>query len=199
MATHEDISALRRQLVERIEFHKLSELEGAPAELDLEPHDLVEWTEGVEHLKDKTPEELYSMLGFKDNKIPYLVEEVSVEADLGALPLTDEDADDVASEKSAMRPFSLQWHQLVGVVKLVECALTSRPVMLMDDVGIGKTLQVIGFFAVMAYYRKFQAETERYPGIWGAYWILSETVAHSAERNRGARVDQLRREEEDTP
>jgi hypothetical protein len=178
------------QLAERIELHRLSE--DGPSEIDLEPHDLVDWTEGVEHLQSKTPEELYLMLGFKDGKIPFLVDQIDVEGVLAALP----QADDVAPKRlTTMQPFAMKWHQLVAVVKMMECALTSLPVMLMDDVGIGKTLEVIAFFAVLAYYRKFYSETKRYPGIWGAYYILCDTAAQSIERHRFPGVDQLRREE----
>ena len=52
---------------------------------------------------------------------------------------------------------------------MVESALTSSPILLMDDVGIGKTLQVIALFATLAYYCSYHAQTNKYPGIWGTY------------------------------
>ncbi|KAH9011667.1 P-loop containing nucleoside triphosphate hydrolase protein [Lactarius pseudohatsudake] len=166
MAMHEDIALLRVQLAEQLDRHKGNE---GPIELDVERQDVMEWTDGVEHLKTKTVDELYDMLGFEDRRIPFLVTEVDVESDIGANPRTDEEEEDVsaATEVRATQPFSLRWHQLVGVTKMVERALTSGPIMLMDDVGLGKTLQVIAFFAVMTYYRRFYSETKRYPGIWG--------------------------------
>jgi hypothetical protein len=94
MATHEDVTLLRMQLAERMELHKIGE--DGPAELDLEPHDLVDWMDGVEHLQEKTPQELYDMLGFNDVKIPFLVSEIDADTDIAALPRSDEDVDDIA-------------------------------------------------------------------------------------------------------
>jgi hypothetical protein len=169
MAAHNDVTALRMQLADRVDLHRSGE-DGSP-ELDLDREDLVDWMEGVEHLKNKTSKELYNMLGFNDEKIPFLVSELPVDTDLAALPRADDEDGDIepSPPASTSQPFRLKWHQLVGVVKMVECALTSGPVVLMDDVGIGKTIQVLAFFAVMAYYRNFHSETKRYPGIWGAY------------------------------
>ncbi|KAH9019721.1 hypothetical protein EDB85DRAFT_1839633, partial [Lactarius pseudohatsudake] len=135
--------------------------------------ELVDWTEGVDHLKTKTEDELYDILGFEDRKIPFLVTEVDTHSDLytSAQIGMHEDGDVFAlatAEPHATRqPFSLKWHQLVGVTKMVERALTSGPIMLIDDFGLGKTLQVLAFFAVMAYYRQFYSEAKRYPGMWG--------------------------------
>ncbi|KAH9019861.1 hypothetical protein EDB85DRAFT_1872876 [Lactarius pseudohatsudake] len=148
-------------------------------EIDMERQDVMEWTEGVDHLKTKTVDELYDMLGFEDRRIPFLVTEVDVESDFGASARMDEVVEDIApgTEPHAKQPFSLRWHQLVGVTKMVERALTSGPIMLMDDFGLGKTVQVLTFFAVIAYYRQFYSETKRYPGIWGVYLILPHATA----------------------
>ncbi|KAH8986474.1 hypothetical protein EDB92DRAFT_1760488, partial [Lactarius akahatsu] len=62
------------------------------------------------------------------------------------------------------------WHQLVGVVKMLERGMTSQPVLLMDDVGLGKTVQVLAFFVMLAYYWEAYAETGKYLGIWGKHW-----------------------------
>ncbi|KAH9011437.1 hypothetical protein EDB83DRAFT_2234089 [Lactarius deliciosus] len=165
---HEDIASLQLQLAEQTDRQRVNE---DSIELDVEPQDVMEWAEGVEHLKTKTVDELYDMLGFEDRRIPFLVTEVDVESDIGANPRTDEEEEDVsaATEVRATQLFSLRWHQLVGVTKMVERALTSGPIMLMDDFSLGKTLQVLTFFAVMAYYRQFYSETKRYPGIWGEW------------------------------
>ncbi|KAF8265968.1 hypothetical protein EI94DRAFT_1474545, partial [Lactarius quietus] len=62
-----------------------------------------------------------------------------------------------------------RWHQLVGVTRMVQCTQTSKPVLLMDDVRLGKTLQVITFFAIISYYRKFYEVKQKYPGMWGGW------------------------------
>ncbi|KAH9011409.1 hypothetical protein EDB83DRAFT_2234057 [Lactarius deliciosus] len=157
-----------------VELPKLRDWQEAykdgPVELDLNPQELVDWTEGVEHLKTKTEDELYGMLGFEDRKIPFLVTEVDTESDFYMSAQTGTYEGDVFAPamepRATRRPFSLKWHQLVRVTKMVERALTSGPIMLMDDFGVGKMVQVLAFFAVMAYYRKFYSEAKQYPGIW---------------------------------
>lgn len=167
MADNEDVRAITAQITECVELHKM--FEDAPT-LDLDPHDVVEWTDGVAHLREKTVGELYEMLGFPDGKIPFLASTISVDTDF-ASPAHPDECVDNAAQVTSTQPLSLKWHQLVGVVKMVERALASGPVLLMDNVGLGKTLQVVAYFAVMAYYRDFYSKTERYPGIWGAYPI----------------------------
>jgi hypothetical protein len=151
-------------------LHKAGE--DVPPEINLDQYDLVDWMEGIEHLQKVSVEGLYDMLGFSDRKIPFLAATIDVEPEFAVLP-GDEDIEGATTpmQVTMTQPLTLKWHQLVGVVKMVECALTSQPVMLMDNVGLGKTLEVVAFFAVMAYYRKFYSETKRYPGVWGAYLI----------------------------
>jgi hypothetical protein len=168
LASREDVSSLLAQLAGHIELHQ-SNAEGL-VELDLEPEELVDWEEGTEHLQGKTQDELYDMLGFKDKKIPFLVTEIDPDDDIGAQAHSNESTEESApppAESPQKQPFALKWHQLVGVTKLIQCAFTSRPVLLMDNVGLGKTLEVIAFFAVIAYYRQFYSKSQRYPGMWG--------------------------------
>ena len=169
MATHQEVNYLARQLEERVELHKT--IADGPPEIELDPHDPVDWMEGVEHLQTKTEDELYEMLGFEDKKIPFLASEIDIEPDVAPDAASNEDADDIApvTQAAEKQPMALKWHQLVGVVKMVERALTSNPILLMDDVGLGKTLQVIALFAVMAYYRQFHAKAGKYPGLWGTH------------------------------
>ncbi|KAH9048619.1 hypothetical protein EDB83DRAFT_2175585, partial [Lactarius deliciosus] len=127
---------------------------------DFEPEGEVEWSEGVENLQNKTPEELYELLGMGEESVPFFREKITVDAT----------ADESDGSTTTNERFSLRWHQLVGVVKMLERAVASQPVLLMDDVGLGKTVQVLAFFAMLAYYREAYAETGKYPGIWGKHW-----------------------------
>jgi SNF2 family DNA or RNA helicase len=168
LASQPEVRSLLGQLAERVELHKTCNSD-EPIVLDLEPEDPMEWMEGVESLQKMTEDDLYKILGFDDRKIPFLVTEIDADTDIGAQALDNEDATEIAptSQGVEMQPFALRWHQLVGLTKMVQCAMTSQAVLLMDDVGLGKTLQVIAFFAVMTYYRQFHSETKKYPGAWG--------------------------------
>jgi hypothetical protein len=50
-----------------------------------------------------------------------------------------------------------RWHQVIGVHAILEGAFTtqlrecSRPTVLCDDVGLGKTLQIIGIFSMLSH------------------------------------------------
>lgn len=61
-------------------------------------------------------------------------------------------------------PFRAQWHQLVGIYKMLLQAFEGKSTLLMDAVGLGKTLQVVGVIAMLAYYREAKAQTGDYPG-----------------------------------
>ena len=68
------------------------ELENVPMvnriEIDMNPALLEKWSEGMEHLKGKTPVELYQLLGLEKHTIPFFkVEAVKqdISGDLGEL------------------------------------------------------------------------------------------------------------------
>jgi hypothetical protein len=41
------------------------------------------------------------------------------------------------------------------------------PILLMDDVGVGKTLQLVGFIALLTYFRAYYDEHGSFPGEFG--------------------------------
>ncbi|KAH9019253.1 P-loop containing nucleoside triphosphate hydrolase protein [Lactarius pseudohatsudake] len=155
IATGKEAAVMSEQLAERLEAENLQLWK--PVKFDFEPEGAVEWSEGVENLQNKTPEELYKLLGLGEESVPFFREKITVDAT----------ADESDGGTTTNKRFSLRWHQLVGVVKMLERAMASQPVLLMDDVGLGKTVQVLAFFAMLAYYREAYAETGKYPGIWG--------------------------------
>ena len=88
------------------------------------------------------------MLGLEKRTIPFFkVKAVKqdISGDLGEL------------ETSTMTTEGtpLQWYQLVRTVRALEQVATSEPVLLMDNVGLGKTMQVITIFAMLAFYWAF--------------------------------------------
>jgi SNF2 family DNA or RNA helicase len=152
---------MAEQLAERLE------LETAPLEqnieFDLNPQPAEEWSEGVEHLREKTPEDLYSFLGLDKHTIPFFRENIAVERDVS------HKLGDLETSATTTEGFSLRWHQLVGTVRMLERAKTSEPVLLMDDVGLGKTVQVLASFAMLAFYRIYYQKNKTYPGLWGKF------------------------------
>ena len=168
LSSEAEVTLLLSQLAECVEQHKT--IPEDLIELDLEPAELIDWTKGVEHLKTKTEDELYELLGFKDKKIPFLASEIDEDTDIGVQLYNDKIEENMEPRvPRKKKPLRLRWHQLVGLVKLMQCALTSNTVLLMDSMGMGKTIQILSFFSVLAYYRQFFEETNQYPGQWCEY------------------------------
>lgn len=61
-------------------------------------------------------------------------------------------------------PLVPRWHQVIGVTKMLDNFFANKPTLLMDDVGLGKTLQVTGFFATLAFYRDHHEKNGCFPG-----------------------------------
>ena len=160
MALKREAVTMAEQLAERMELEKADMVDQIEFDVD-DPTTSENWSEGVEHLKDKTPAQLYELLGLELHSIPFFKTRVSIEGEVSG------DLGELETSTTTTEGTSLRWHQLVAVVKILERAITSEPVLLMDDVGLGKTVEVIALFAMLAYYRKYFKERGRYPGKWG--------------------------------
>ncbi|GAB1526304.1 hypothetical protein RhiTH_009471 [Rhizoctonia solani] len=114
-------------------------------------HSLVDGCEdiGVLHLKSLSTEALWAQLGLPGvDQFPF------------AEPGTGESAKDMAPlAKTRAVPF---WHQVVGTLRILEGAFTQRvgdcaqPTLLCDNVGLGKTVQIIGVISMIQHYYKQQ-------------------------------------------
>lgn len=160
MTSKKECITMSEQLAERLELEKVPMVGRMEFSFNYATKEV--WSESEEevgHLM-KTPAELYELLGLERHNIPFFKEEVAAVQDfsgrLGGLEAS------VRAEES-----SLRWHQLVGVVRALERGTKSEPVLLMDTVGLGNTVQVIAIFAMLAYYRQYYKENRRYPGLWG--------------------------------
>jgi hypothetical protein len=124
----------------------------------------MEWSEGVEDYRNKTMDNLWAILGFQNKRIPCL----SLIQDPDGIhdPWNEEDQVWFRDPANTV-PFNPRWHQLVSIVKLLECAFRGLPVFLMDDVGLGKTLQVTSLIATLAYYCEYHKEHSCFPGAFG--------------------------------
>lgn len=151
LSTEKEATAMSEQLAGRLELESAHMEDTVEFSLD-PPAEAEEWSEGVEDLKKATPETLYGLLGLDKPHIPGFNEYIVEDLEAGG----------------EAKEFNMRWHQLVGTVKLLERALTSDPALLMDDVGLGKTTQVLAMFAMLEYYRKYHELHRRYPpGNWG--------------------------------
>ncbi|KAG8711489.1 hypothetical protein FRC08_015832 [Ceratobasidium sp. 394] len=95
---------------------------------------------GMDELASLTPEELWTSLGLPGaSQFPF--------------------AEPGGPTKQPARP---RWHQVAGVLAILKRAFTGElgqsacPTMLCDDVGLGKTLQIIGTISTIAHMREQQ-------------------------------------------
>ncbi|KAI0037453.1 hypothetical protein FA95DRAFT_1506960 [Auriscalpium vulgare] len=123
-----------------------------------------EWTTGVDQYKDYTVEQLWQALGITTGQLPFFHPKVDLEG--SKTPSLDRAW---FEEEGNGVPLVPHWHQLVGICRMLDCAFEGKPVLLMDDVGLGKTLQVIGFFAMLAWYREERRQDRPYPGQFGEF------------------------------
>ncbi|KAB5587967.1 SNF2-related protein [Ceratobasidium theobromae] len=98
---------------------------------------------GVDHLQDWSIEQAWESLGLPGaTQFPFAEPGTVFPPELGRPP------------KPKATP---KWHQVIGVHAILERAFTKTrgeracPTMLCDDVGLGKTLQIIGIFSILGH------------------------------------------------
>ena len=142
-----------------------------------------DWNEGVEEFKSWSMADLWSFLGVE--RLPFFNERFDI--DNGQHFWDDQQL--AAVIKQSGSPLTPRWHQLVGIVKMVTNCFQGRPVLLMDNVGIGKTLQVVGLVSVLTYFREYFAQHGRFPGKLGEF---SDHLGLSASTDRPTGQDGLK-------
>lgn len=142
-----------------------------PLDLDLDaPVDINDWKEGVEELSKWSEEKLWQLLGLPGQQLPFFQEWTDPDAQITAwTPEGRKWLDDPASPRQRLRP---RWHQLVGIFRMLQRAFEGRPVLLMDGVGLGKTLQVLGAVACLAWYTEYYEHHKKFPGHFGESFLI---------------------------
>jgi hypothetical protein len=127
------------------------------------PTDL-QWSEGVEEFKDLTEDQLWTALGVP-NAIPFFNDRL----DPTGLhdPWTQEGRTWFRTRENGAQ-LKPRWYQLGGDMKILRCLFAGLPAMLFDEVGLGKTIQVVSSIAMLAYYRDYFELHKCYPGSFGA-------------------------------
>ncbi|KAJ7852515.1 hypothetical protein B0H14DRAFT_2354763 [Mycena olivaceomarginata] len=126
------------------------------------------WEEGTEEYSHLSVDQLWVLLGLPDKAIPFF----NTKLDPTGLhnPWTDEGNAFFEDDRNSKINLTPQWHQLVGLYEMMNMAFIAEPVVLMDEVGLGKTLQIIALVACLAYYRDYYQQKKYFPG---AFSILN--------------------------
>ncbi|KAF8422282.1 P-loop containing nucleoside triphosphate hydrolase protein [Boletus edulis BED1] len=162
LASREDVEAIAGQIKVSLENVQMS-ANPEPLELELDDNvDLKGWKEGVEELSKVSEESLWTMLGFPEKKLPFMQKWTDSGATID--PWSAEGQAWLEDERSDRLPLKPRWHQLVGIYRMLERAFEGKPVLLMDGVGLGKTLQVLGTIACLTFYRNHYSSHKKFPG-----------------------------------
>ncbi|KAG1741027.1 P-loop containing nucleoside triphosphate hydrolase protein [Suillus occidentalis] len=124
---------------------------------------LADWRSGVEEYAECSMDDLWQQLGLDQSKQLPFFQTYTDPNDVISPWSEDGQAwlDDALNEKSILAP---RWHQLVGILRMIDRALLGEPVMLMDGVGIGKTMQAVGVIACLAHYHDYYKMHGMFPG-----------------------------------
>ena len=124
----------------------------------------IEWSEGVEKYAKVPLSQLWMSLGIKDNYLPMFNH---IQDPDGVRDPWDEEQHAWFKEPKNTVSLRPRWHQVVGIVSIVERFFAGDPVLLMDEVGLGKTLQMVGAITVLTYFRQYYAANTQFPGMFG--------------------------------
>ncbi|KAF9219651.1 hypothetical protein BS17DRAFT_769871 [Gyrodon lividus] len=120
------------------------------------------WSEGVEALNMLTTDELWERLGLPQKQLLFFQEWRNPNLVVDAW--SNEGQQCLKDANSGRQPLIPRWHQLVGIYRTLERVFKDKPLLLMDSVGLGKTLQAVRAIACMAYYRECFRTKGTFPG-----------------------------------
>ena len=132
---------------------------------------------GVSAFKDKTYEELSTLLGFPEGRPPLFSKFRSKDSTINSWDDPDE-SPRWTQGGEGLQPLALQWHQLCGVAAMVDKMFVQKQglgtnVCLGDDVGLGKSAQIMGYiaFLIIVWFAQ-QNPALVQPPILGAFTLL---------------------------
>ncbi|TFY53992.1 hypothetical protein EVJ58_g9128 [Rhodofomes roseus] len=158
LAKQEDVAALTAEIA-----MLLSDEEVEPIEVNIvdEGMNFQDWGTGVEEYHNTDMDTLWAYIGRqKEKSIPFFNAKESAIGEVD--PWSEQGIKEMQAPDAV--PLEPRWHQLVGIIKMLDNYLAGRPTLLMDAVGVGKTMQVVGFICVLAYFHEYFAQHKKFPG-----------------------------------
>ncbi|EJD37436.1 hypothetical protein AURDEDRAFT_129480 [Auricularia subglabra TFB-10046 SS5] len=135
------------------------------------PHVLEMNDAGIARLMAKPISELYAMFGATEEFIPYVARWISSDPTFNSWSQGDRAEEWAAAteaaargEESTLLAFALLKHQLVGLIQLLIWFMDRKPGLLLDDVGLGKTIQTLALAALLAWFSDQYDLTGKFPG-----------------------------------
>ena len=127
--------------------------------------DITDWETGVENLEHKTLDDIWNDYGLGNVRaVPGFN---TREDPTGKIdPWSPEGARYLSDPNSGAIPFGPQWHQLLGATGMLLRKFRGRGTLLMDEVGVGKTMQVIVLQMFLIYLRSYREVHNAYPALF---------------------------------
>ncbi|KAG1792547.1 P-loop containing nucleoside triphosphate hydrolase protein [Suillus variegatus] len=161
LATEREVKEL--ELLIETTLAAMVPLDGDEVVVDFtENMDVSDWKSGVEEYDKCSEDDLWEYLGLPEKRLPFF--QTRSDPDAAIDPWSEEGQrwlDDPTSLAQSLTP---RWHQLVGILRLIDRFLDGKPVMLMDGVGVGKTMQAVGLIACLAHYKEHYRKHGKFPG-----------------------------------
>ncbi|KAH9852798.1 hypothetical protein C2E23DRAFT_697312, partial [Lenzites betulinus] len=134
------------------------------------------WTEGVEEYSKLSYAELARALGLPNSDLPFFN---LLQDPIGELDAWSEEGQAVLRSDAAV-PLKPMWHQMVGITKIIDNLFDKKNLLIMDEVGVGKTMQAVGAIAMYEYQRlhfaQYGKHTDRFVGhTWGKSQLTADT------------------------
>jgi hypothetical protein len=152
-----------------VDFENVENAEGIWDQVTNEEGDM-----GVDEMKKKRVEELCTLLGFPDAR-PIIWNSYRA---AGNAQNAWEVGDEAGRKKfdeggEQMEPLCMLWHQLVGVASMAHKVFSAEErqecfgILLADEVGVGKTAQVMGFIALLQTIYQAEQKQKTRPALLG--------------------------------
>lgn len=137
-----------------------------------EPCDMSQWSDGVEEYGKHTTEELARALGLPTPELPFCSPKQDPDGELD--PWSD--LGQAALNAASARPLAPKWHQWVGLLKITDNMFDGKSVLVMDEVGVGKSYQAVGAIAMHEYQRMHFQKHAQHTARFGTFMrLLSQT------------------------
>ncbi|KAH9848945.1 hypothetical protein C2E23DRAFT_687749, partial [Lenzites betulinus] len=107
------------------------------------------WSDGVEAYYELGVDDIARALGLASPELPFFN---PLQDPVGELDPWSE-AGLAALHLATAEPLKPMWHQWVGILKITDNLFDRKNILVMDEVGVGKTLQAVGAVAMFEYQR----------------------------------------------
>lgn len=128
---------------------------------------LEDWETGVEHLAGRSTSQLYEDFGLADLRIPTFNHFYDAVGEHD--PWNTEDVEWYKTPSPNRRSYDLRYHQLCCVDTTMRASLRGESMLLLDAVGLGKTVEAIALIAMRAYFYRVYEDTGKFPGKYGEH------------------------------